>query len=85
MKFGKKSTVWLPLSPSRGKGKPRNFIEYAVEQLYELAVPEQFYGRNYNIKHYNELIRYTKEDIKGGEWWIQARGGKEGIGFHYDK
>ena len=64
---------------------PRNFIEHAVQKFYELAVPEQFYGDDYNIPHYGEVTRYSKADIKGGEWWIQARGGKEGIGFHYDK
>jgi len=31
------------------------------------------------------LRRFKKSDIKGAEWWIQSRGSKEGIGFHYDK
>jgi len=83
MKFGKKSTNWLEYPNSNAP--PRNYIEYAVQQLYALAVPEEFYDANYNIPHYGEVVKYKKEDIKGAEWWIQARSGKEGIGFHYDK
>mmetsp|Transcript_5198 Transcript_5198/g.10995 ORF Transcript_5198/g.10995 Transcript_5198/m.10995 type:complete len:486 (-) Transcript_5198:62-1519(-) len=81
---GKKATNWLPLDP-KSPTPPRNFVEHAVQKFYELAVPEQFYSDDYNIPHYGEVTRYTKSDIKGGEWWIQARSGKEGIGFHYDK
>ncbi|GMH83757.1 hypothetical protein TrST_g4906 [Triparma strigata] len=85
MKFGKKSTNWLAMSEGVESAEPRNFIEYAIHQFYELAIPEHFYGDNYNIKHYDKLTRYSKSDIQGAEWWIQARSGKEGIGFHYDK
>lgn len=83
MKFGKKPTTWVSFQPSMPQ--PRNFIEYAMQQLYELAVPEEFYTENYGIKHYGQLKRFKKSDIVGGEWWIQSRSGKEGIGFHYDK
>ena len=88
MKYGKKSTNWLQMFDEDGNdvtAPPRNYIEHVVRSLYDLARPEDFYGQDYNLKHYGELIRYTKKDILGAEWWIQKRSGKESIGFHYDK
>ncbi|GMH55409.1 hypothetical protein TrRE_jg11814 [Triparma retinervis] len=57
----------------------------SIMDFFNLAVPEDFYNADYTVEHYGKLKRYKKSDIQGAEWWIQARGSKEGIGFHYDK
>ena len=80
LKHGKKSTNFFDLDE-----EPRNFVELAVRQFFDLSFPESYYDENYQIRHYGERIVYKKSDILGAEWWLQKRSAKEGIGFHYDK
>ena len=80
LKHGKKSTNFVDLG-----AVPRNYVELAVQEFFDYAFPESFYDENYQIKHNGQREVYTRADIKGAEWWLQKRSGKEGIGFHYDK
>ncbi len=81
MKFGKKPTTWLEFADE----PPRNYIEAAVLSFFDYAMPEVMYGDDYHVPHYGVVKKYKKSDIKGAEWWIQARSSTQGIGFHYDK
>jgi len=62
------TTYWFPLEDS-----PRNNIELAITQLYELANASIFYETS------------TTRKIIGAEYWSQKRGGNDSMQFHFDK
>jgi len=55
LKHGKKSTNFFRLS-----SEPRNYVELAVHQFFDLSFPETYYDENYQIKHYGERTTYKK-------------------------
>jgi len=54
--------------------QPRLFIEYAIQQLYPIALQAE-----------KDMLNSSSSQIVGAEWWIQLKDEKSGIGFHYDK